>query len=259
MLWEKGYDNELDGDQLIYTDGKEPQQVKLYWDKSDIAKPNEIIRLWEIIQNKDGFSPLQKITSISKPYGIRKDVFVNYKKYGLAEFNDKQVDKSDIKVYGSFGETRFIPIDYALPKRTIAFNKYKVLVGSAWGNMSESAGLGGAYANIIIAKPNEICTETYQESGCFDTIDMAKKHAKYLLTKFARALLYVFKISQMSTNAWGAVPIQDYSETWWDKSIAEIDKELIKKYSIPDDIAEFIDKNIQAKDESNIINFNDCD
>lgn len=61
----------------------------------------------------------------------------------------------------------------------------------------------------------------------------------------------------MSTKAWGAVPIQDYSESWWDKSISEIDKELIKKYRIPNDIAEFIDKNIQTKDESNIVNFND--
>lgn len=258
LLWQKGYDNELKGDQLIYTDGQKPQQVKLLWNKSEIAKPNEILRLWGIIQNSVGFNPLQKITSTSKPYGIRKDVFVNYKKYGLAEFNEKQMDKTDIKVYGSFGETRFVPFNYALPQKTMAFNKYKVLVGSAWGNMSENAGLGGAYANVIIAKPYEICTETYQESGCFDSIETAKKHAKYLLTKFARALLYVFKISQMSTNAWGAVPVQDYSESWWNKSISEIDQELIKKYRIPNDIAEFIDKNIQTKDESNIINFNDC-
>ena len=258
LFWQKGYDNELKGDQLIYTDGQKPQQVKLLWNKSEIAKPNEILRLWDIIQNSAGFNPLQKITSTSKPYGIRKDVFINYKKYGLAEFNEKQMDKTDIKVYGSFGETRFVPFNYALPQKTMAFNKYKVLVGSAWGNMSENAGLGGAYANVIIAKPYEICTETYQESGCFDSIETAKKHAKYLLTKFARALLYVFKISQMSTNAWGAVPVQDYSESWWNKSISEIDKELIKKYRIPNDIAEFIDKNIQTKDESNIINFNDC-
>ena len=258
LFWQKGYDNELKGDQLIYTDGQKPQQVKLLWNKSEIAKPNEILRLWDIIQNSAGFNPLQKITSTSKPYGIRKDVFINYKKYGLAEFNEKQMDKTDIKVYGSFGETRFVPFNYALPQKTMAFNKYKVLVGSAWGNMSENAGLGGAYANVIIAKPYEICTETYQESGCFDSIETAKKHAKYLLTKFARALLYVFKISQMSTNAWGAVPVQDYSESGWNKSISEIDKELIKKYRIPNDIAEFIDKNIQTKDESNIINFNDC-
>ena len=127
-------------------------------------------------------------------------------------------------------------------------------MGSAWGNMSETAGLGGAYANVIIAKPFEICTETYQESGCFDDFETAKKHAKYLLTKFARATLYANKISQMSTTAWGAVPVQDYSEDWWDKSMAEIDEYLFRKYNVPSDIAEFVRKNIQTKDESNIIN-----
>jgi len=71
-----------------------------------------------------------------------------------------------------------------------------------------------------------------QESGAFDDFETAQKHAKYLMTKFARALLYVNKMSQMSTRAWGAVPIQDYHELWWNKSIAEIDKELIKKYGV---------------------------
>ena len=82
----------------------------------------------------------------------------------------------------------------------------------------------------------------------------SKKHDKYLFTKFARAALYVNKISQMSTTAWGAVPVQDYSEDWWSKSIAEIDECLFKKYNVPSDIAEFVRKNIQTKDESNIVN-----
>ena len=75
------------------------------------------------------------------------------------------------------------------------------------------------------------------------------------MTKFARAMLYVNKISQMSTNAWGAVPVQDYTESWWDKTIEEIDLELNKKYNIPDHLANYIEQNIQTKDESNIVNY----
>jgi hypothetical protein len=75
------------------------------------------------------------------------------------------------------------------------------------------------------------------------------------MTQFARALLYVNKHSQHSTTSWGAIPIQDYSESWWDKSIAEIDEELITKYNIPENIEKFIRKNIQVKTESNITNF----
>ena len=115
--------------------------------------------------------------------------------------------------------------------------------------------LGGAYSNIIIASPNDICTETYLESGCFDDYNTAKKHAKYLMTRFFRALYFLNKFSQNSTYSWEAIPQQDYSESWWDKSIKEIDDELMKKYNIPENIKNFIYKNIQPKNESNIINF----
>ena len=88
-----------------------------------------------------------------------------------------------------------------------------------------------------------------------DSYDLAKKHAKYLMTKFLRALLYVNKHSQHSTTSWGAIPIQTYEEDWWDKSISEIDDELFKKYDIGDDIKDFVKKNIQTRTESNIVNF----
>ncbi len=253
ILWKKGYDNGLDGAQNILTNGKDSHTVKLTYIVEELKKPTQIIRLGEIVKSVPNFKSLQDVTSMSKPYGLRKDVFANYRKYNLAHFNDVKTNNSDILVYGSFGQIRFIPQNYNLPKKTQAFDKFKVLVGSAWGNMSENAGLGGAYANVIVAKPFEICTETYQESGCFDDIETAKKHAKYLMTKFARATLYVNKVSQMSTTAWGCVPVQDYSEPWWDKSVAEIDEELFKKYNVPKDIADYVKANIQTKTENNII------
>lgn len=253
ILWEKGYDNGLNGKQLIYTNGEAPQEVALSWEASPISKPIEIQTFSKILLSIDGFVPLQKFTSVSKPYGIRKDVFKNYAKYGLTKMSEIRNSDTDILVYGSFNEIRYVPRNYKFPRVTSALTKYKVLVGSAWGNMSEKAGLGGAYANIIVAKPYEACTETYQESGCFDDIDTCIKHAKYLLTRFARAALYVNKISQMSTNAWGAVPAQDYSEKWWNDSIDDIDRKLFEKYKIPMNIQVYIQKNIQRKTERNIV------
>ena len=259
LLWQKGYDNGLEGKQNIYIDGKFNKIALLPWDNSLIEKPNEIKELAKIVIATEGFDNLQKSTSVRKPYGLSTDVVDDYKKYGLEPLNDEKTQDDDIIVYCKSNVIKYISKDYKLPKISTAFNKYKVFVAYAWGNMSEQAGLGGAFSDIIIAKPKTICTETYLESGCFDDFSTAKKHAKYLMTKFARALLYVNKYSQHSTTAWGAVPIQDYSESWWDKSISEIDKELIKKYNIPQNIAEYINKNIQTKTESNIINFNKCD
>lgn len=149
-----------------------------------------------------------------------------------------------------------MPYNYKFPKVTKAFDKYKVFVPYAWGNMSEKTGLGGAFSDIIIGRKNEACTETYLESGAFDDFATAQKHAKYLMTRFARAALYKNKTSQHSTTAWGAVPIQDYSESWWDESIDVIDEKLFEKYKVPDNIKQFVFDNIQRRTEANIVNFN---
>lgn len=253
ILWQKGYDNRLDGEQLVLTNGSNPIEKELPWETATVQKPQQILYLLEYVRKCGSYISLQKYTSARKPYGLSTDVFGDFEKYHLPSMSEERISNTDIKVIG-LKQVRFIPRDYPLPKRTNAIDKYKVFVPYAWGNMSATAGLGGAFADIIVAKPFEICTETYLESGCFDSLDKAQKHAKYLMTKFARAMLFVNKTSQHSTTAWGDVPSQDYSEDWWSKSIAEIDECLFKKYNVPSDIAEFVRKNIQTKNESNIVN-----
>ena len=253
ILWQKGYDNRLDGEQLVLTNGSNPIEKELPWETATVQKPQQILYLLEYVRKCGSYISLQKYTSARKPYGLSTDVFGDFEKYHLPSMSEERISNTDIKVIG-LKQVRFIPRDYPLPKRTNAIDKYKVFVPYAWGNMSATAGLGGAFADIIVAKPYEICTETYLESGCFDSLDKAQKHAKYLMTKFARAMLFVNKTSQHSTTAWGDVPSQDYSEDWWSKSIAEIDECLFKKYNVPSDIAEFVRKNIQTKNESNIVN-----
>ncbi len=77
------------------------------------------------------------------------------------------------------------------------------------------------------------------------------------MTNFARALLYLNKHSQHSTTAWGAVPIQDYTEMWWKGTISEIDECLFEKYKVDTGIRDFVMSNVQVKNESNIVNFQD--
>lgn len=255
ILWEKGYDNKLNGKQLIYTNFDNPKEIKLVTDPSQIEKPKEIIELKKALEGKYDFGVVQDITSPLKPYGIRTDILNNYEKYGLKPFNDSRNNKDDICIYCKTWQLKYVPKDYKMPKLSSAFKKFKVLVPYAWGNMSESTGLGGAYSNIVIASPNEACIETFQESGAFDSYKTAERHAKYLLTKFARACLYINKFSQHTTSAWGSVPIQNYKEKWWDKPISELDDELFKKYKIEKKICDFIKNNFQTKDESCIVNY----
>ncbi|CAJ1193619.1 hypothetical protein FS150101_NMOIFPPK_01423 (plasmid) [Fructilactobacillus sanfranciscensis] len=134
------------------------------------------------------------------------------------------------------------------------FEKFKVLVPDAWGNMS-NAGLGGAYSNIIIAYPGEATLGTFIESGSFEDFDHVRKHAKYLMTRFYRGLLFANKHSIINSTALDAIPIQNYNESWWEKDIDYIETKLFEKYNILDNIRIFITENIQKKSESNIVNF----
>jgi len=259
ILWTNGYNNGFDGKQKILLNGLNPEIKKLIWNKDDISKPYEIKTLADIVVKSKDFKSLQESTSPAKPYGLRTDFLKDTRKYNLPPVQDTRLSETDIELWtgGRSGRLiKYIPIDYPLPKKTKAFDKYKVFVPYAWGNMSEGSGLGGAYSDIIIAFPNVATTETWQESGQFETFELAQKHAKFLMTRFTRALLYLNKHSQHSTTAWGAVPNQDYTESWWDESIEQLENRLFEKYRITEDIRKFVIENIQQKSESNIVNFN---
>ncbi len=255
ILWKRNYNNSFFGKQKVYTDGKNPQYVKLPTRVENIDKPKLIVDFSELIINFDNFKSMSEITSSNKPYGLRKNIFDNYAFYNLPAMSKEKLN-NNITIYGSNKQIRYCNLNYPLPKKSNAIEKFKVFVPSAWGNMSASAGLGGAYSDIIVGRPLEVCTETYLESGCFSTFKEAQYHAKYILSKFVRGLLYVNKVSQQcSKDVWKSVPIQDYSESWWDETINEIDDHLFDKYNIPMDIRNFVKNNIQTKNESNIINF----
>lgn len=254
VIWKKGYDNKLNGKQRILSDGKDEKIEKLIYDVKDLAKPKELKDIASLVATNRPFESVSSITSSTKPYGLRTDAAKNWAKYNLEPMNNEQKDKDDIKYFSGPKCIKYLPKNYKLPKNPITKTKFKVFIPNTWGNLSKNY-IGGAYADIIIAKPYEICSETYIESGAFDNIETARKHAKYLMTRFCRALLFVNKHSILCSKAWGAVPLQDYSEKWWNKDIGEIDEELFKKYNIPNHLKEYVYKNIQKRTEENIINF----
>ncbi len=254
VFWENDYDNGLNGQQRFFTNGANEQIKQLATQIDDIEKPLEIRSLVDYIRMVDGFMPVQDIMSMSKPYGLRKDVFGNWDKYGLTPMSETKTHSNDISIYGKNGIIMYAPRNYDLPKVTNAFTRYKVFVATAWGNMSESKYLGGAYSDVVVAAPYDVCTETYQESGCFNDKETAVKHAKYLMTNFARAALYNRKISQMTTQVWGDVPVQDYSEPWWNESIAQINEHLFDKYNVPQPVRDYVNAHIQPRTEDNIRN-----
>ena len=70
-----------------------------------------------------------------------------------------------------------------------------------------------------------------------------------ILTKFARALLSVLKVTQNGNKpVWRMIPLQDFtqnSDIDWSKSIAEIDRQLYKKYGLTPDEIKFIETHVK--------------
>lgn len=257
IYWKKGYDNGLNGEQLIYTNHSDPQRKRLPIEEAE--KLLEIEEISRIVKSYTKFSSMESTVSRLKPYGLRTDFFKDPKKYGLAAPNEIRTSDDDILIYGNHG-VRYIDKMYELPingKINDHKNKYKVFYSQGWGGMNGEY-LGGTYADIIIGYPNEICTETYIETGKFDNLELARCHAKYLMTKFARCLLMDNKISHLCCqSAWKSVPIQNYTEDFWKSDIDYIDECLFDKYNLPEHLREFIRKNIQPRSTKNIINYNE--
>ena len=92
-------------------------------------------------------------------------------------------------------------------------------------------------------------THTFLGIGSFMTEAEAKAEMKYVKTKFTRALLGVLKVTQdNNADKWKYVPLQDFtahSDIDWSKSVAEIDRQLYRKYDLTADEIEFIETHVK--------------
>ena len=162
-------------------------------------------------------------------------------------FNSEKQSSSDIQIYGIYEKkrkTRFIDSQYVdLSDDNI--HKYKIVMPKADGN--------GAFGSIItmpeVLPPASGFTHTFLGFGGFETRSEADAVLKYIKTKFARALLGVLKVTQdLNADKWKYVPLQNFTENSdidWSKSIAEIDQQLYKKYSLTPDEIKFIETHVK--------------
>lgn len=122
---------------------------------------------------------------------------------------------------------------------------WKVLLSSASG----SGVLGETLSKPIIASPYEAYTQTYISIGMCGSEQEAIAIKKYVCTKFCRTLLGILKITQHITPAsFKYVPIQDFtsnSDINWNTSVANIDKQLYKKYGLSQEEIDFIETHVK--------------
>ena len=124
-------------------------------------------------------------------------------------------------------------------------DKWNVLVSKANG----ASGTLGEESARMISRPSVIgkgvgYTQTFIAIGKFETEAEAKNVEKYVLSRFARAMLGILKITQDCPGPkWAYVPLQDFtpsSDIDWSKPIPEIDEQLFDKYGLEEQERNFI-------------------
>lgn len=250
ILWKRFYNNGLNGKQRILLEGEYQGEVLLPTSKSDIEKPEEIFS----IADKVGAFMSEKISSIGsarKPYGFEADPIDNPQKYNLT-LSDSRTSHYNVRLFGNKSRKRthtFIERS-KLVKESEMLESFKIFVPKAWGNMDERKGyLGGAFSEILVAKPFDACSEMYIEFGPFNNIDEAKNAKKYFYTKFFRAVFYKDKTSQNTArDTYRSVPFQNFtnnSDIDWSQPITQIDQQLYKKYGLSEKEIAFIEEKVK--------------
>lgn len=163
-------------------------------------------------------------------------------------FYDKQPDDGNeyLRVIGREDSKRvykYIRKDYVNGTENTEY--YKVLVPQANG----SGMFGEAMSSTLVEGPNTGNTETFISIGKALCKTDAMSIQKYIYTKFARTLWSILKVTQNGNKpVWKYIPLQDFtsnSDIDWSKSVAEIDKQLYKKYGLSDEEVAFIETHVK--------------
>jgi hypothetical protein len=230
-------------------------------------KHNELVKIVNKIQAVD-YQPLGIILHVRSSYKLTtKVVAENPKIKGRVKqseeksvgsnifdkyheiFFDKKPNSSNeyVKLLGRQDNGRV----YKWIKREYLSNhpnldKWKVFVAKSNG----TGKFGETLSAPEIGEPSTGATQTFISFGAFNTKIEAENLAKYLYTKFTRAMLGIEKVTQDNAKkvVWKNVPIQDFtkkSDVDWSRSVAEIDQQLYKKYKLDKNEIDFIEKNVK--------------
>lgn len=164
----------------------------------------------------------------------------------LSVFHSSKAD-DDIAVIGLISAKRtwrYIKRCY-IDDSNEQLNKWKVLLPKSNG----SGTLGELLSTPLIAKPLEGYTQTFIGIGAFETEEEAQAAYKYVVSKFARTMLGVLKITQDNPpEKWKYVPLQDFSSSSdidWSQSIESIDSQLYDKYGLSEEERNFIETHVK--------------
>lgn len=200
-----------------------------------IIRDNRILSILEKIKSKD---KLSSIISNTKPFGIRKYLFNEPERYPDAKLKFTYYPNS-VKIYGvkgiKGGAKRIIGYinKESITNNIESINKYKLFFTTSYSTNAIEP------PEIIIAEPNEVCTETFLMVGPFKNKKEQMNCFSYMQTNFFKTLLYFGKgTMQVNKNVFGLIPMQSFLETW-------NDEKLYKKYGLSQEEIDFIESMIK--------------
>lgn len=162
-------------------------------------------------------------------------------------FTEERVNDDDISVIGIIKNKRvwrYIPKKY-IDMEHENLSKYKVLLPTCNG----SGAIGEVLSTPLVGVPLVGYTRSFIGIGSFDNEFEANACFKYIKSKFARTALGILKITQDNNkDTWKYVPLQNFtpeSDIDWSVSIAEIDRQLYKKYNLTQEEIDFIESHVK--------------
>ena len=162
-------------------------------------------------------------------------------------FSKNKNNEDDVPVIGIMGNKRkwrYLPLRF-LESGHENFDKWKVLVPRANG----TGALGEILSTPLIGAPLIGYTQSFIGIGAFITEAEANNCLKYVKGKFSRCMLGILKITQDNNrDTWRMVPLQDFtsaSDIDWSQSVADIDKQLYKKYALSSEEIAFIETHVK--------------
>lgn len=209
---------------------------------TDIIYPRTSYRLSEKVHTD--YPDAKGYLSKGHAYDMSSNIF---ERLAFLFFDEAPKDSYEyIKIAGREDSKRvykYIRRDYVVCINNT--DSYKVLVPQANG----SGLFGEAMSSTMIEGLNTGNTETFISIGRLKSFDEAVSVQKYISTKFVRTLLSVLKVTQNGNKpVWKYVPLQDFtsdSDIDWSVSVAEIDKQLYKKYDLSPEEIEFIETHVK--------------
>lgn len=161
-------------------------------------------------------------------------------------YDDKPADGDYIRILGRESNQRcwkYIRRNYVNHVENL--DAYKLFLSKACG----TGQFGETLPDGVVGVPADGATITFLSIGSFATQYEVTTCAKYLKTKFVRALLGVLKATQNGSKpVFRMIPLQDFtdkSDINWNTSIADIDQQLYKKYGLSQEEIDFIETHVK--------------